>query len=96
MEGYLCVFERRRVKKYIYTDTIVLTVIGTLCGLILGLMIGNISLKAYCTATIYFKGGFNAAACLVGIGITFFLTFLVSVISLRKVDCLTLSDVNKL
>lgn len=89
-------FERRRVKKYIYTDTIVLTVIGTLCGLILGLMIGNISLKAYCTATIYFKGGFNAAACLVGIGITFFLTFLVSVISLRKVDCLTLSDINKL
>lgn len=89
-------FERRDAKRYIYLDTIFLTIIGMIFGLILGVLMGNLSLAAYRTASIYFEGGIDWKACLAGMGITAALSFLVSVFSLRTVDSLTLSDINKL
>lgn len=87
-------FRPRQTKKYIYFDTAVLSVVGTLLGLALGIIMGNASLDAYRTASIYFEGGIDLPAVLMGISITFVLVVTVTVLSTKKIDHFKLGDIN--
>ena len=87
-------FRAKSAKAYIYVDTIILTLIGTLLGLALGIVMGNISLDAYKTATIYFEGGINAQASIIGVGLTFLLVYIVTVFSIKKINRFKLGDIN--
>ncbi len=87
-------FRAKSAKAYIYVDTIILTLIGTLLGLALGIVMGNISLSAYNTASIYFEGGINAQASIIGVGLTFLLVYIVTVFSIKKINQFKLGDIN--
>ncbi len=88
-------FKAKQVKAYIYIDTIILTIVGTALGLLLGFITGNISLDAaYNSACVYVQGGFDAQACIAGVGLTFLLVFIVLILSIRKISKFKLSDIN--
>lgn len=87
-------FRSKQVKKYINVDTAILSVTGTVLGLVLGILMGNISLDAYRTASIYFEGGIDFPAALIGTCLTFVLVLSVTLLSTKKIDRFKLSDIN--
>lgn len=87
-------FHTRTVRAYIYVDTIIMCSIGTVLGLILGVLMGNASLDAYRTASIYFEGGINVQAVIIGVVLTVLLVFIVTLFSIKKIDKFKLGDIN--
>ena len=82
-------------KRYIYSDTIFLSVIGIGLGLALGTYMGNLAIKSFDTEVICFYKALDPLACGVGgIGAAV-LTFIISVISLNKIKTFKLTDINK-
>ncbi|MCQ2386934.1 MAG: FtsX-like permease family protein [Clostridia bacterium] len=88
-------FYKKQAKRYIYFDTIFLTIVGLILGIILGVLMGNISLKAFKTASTYMISGINWIAILYGFLITCFLTFIVSLMNLAKINKFKLGDISK-
>ena len=79
-------YSTRQAKKYIYSDTIFLSVLGILLGLVLGVMISRISIDSVSTAALIFLHETNLPACLISAAISALLTLLMSVISLKEID----------
>lgn len=73
-------------KKYIYYDTIVLTVIGIIIGVIIGNYVGNKSITAFMSETIYFITGYDIKACIIGIAGTGAVAFLITFFSLKRIE----------
>jgi len=84
----------RDTKRYIYTDTIFLCVISVLLGAVIGSALGNGSISSFDISTVYLMRNIDMPACAIGIGVSALLTFIMSVISLKQIDKLTLSDIN--
>lgn len=89
-------FSRKDAKKYIYSDTILLTILGIIIGVLLGTYIGNSTIRGVESINIILLKGFNLKACLLGVIGCVILTFVVSAISLRRIRKFKLSDINKL
>ena len=87
-------YSRRDAKKYIYSDTIVLSIFGIAVGVLFGTLMSNISLLAYKNETIFFKSGFNLWACIIGILLSIVLTFATSFIAIRRINKMKLKDIN--
>ena len=79
-------YGRDQVKKYIYADTVFLSVIGIPLGLFAGIFISHLSIDAVSGPTMYFIHGINVPACLISALVTVGLTFLMTLLSLREVD----------
>ena len=89
-------FSIKQAKKYIYTDTIFLTIIGIVLGLIVGSIVGNLSVKAFEFNQTIFVHRVDIKACLIATGVTTILTIMVSLLALRKIGKFKLTDINKL
>ncbi len=88
-------YELKRVKKYIYSDTIFLTVISIILGIVFGNVMANISLGAYRTCSMYFLSGVNIAACVIAVVFTCALVLITSLIALKRVKNFSLTEINK-
>ena len=79
-------YSSKDARKYIYSDTVVLTVIGIILGVFIGNIVGNISITAFMSETIYFITGYDIKACIIGIAGTGFVAFLITHFSLKRID----------
>lgn len=84
----------RDAKRYIWLDTLVLTVVGVLIGLVFGTVMADISLDAYKNETIYFLSGFDLEACLIGIAVSVLLSIGTMMIALRRITKFKLTEIN--
>lgn len=82
-------------KRYVYSDTILLTIAGIIAGLILGSVMGDLSIQAFESEATEFLHRIDWKACLTGTAGSVFLTFMTSWISLKKIDHFRLTDINK-
>lgn len=89
-------YSKGKAKKYIYSDTIVLSVIGIALGVLLGTVMSNFVIKAFQNETMIFLTGFNLISILIAIGIAIAIITSVTLIALRKIDKFKLRDINKL
>ena len=87
-------YSKKEAKRYIYSDTIVLTAIGIIIGVIVGNIVGNISIMAFDSSSTSFMKGMDIIAIAVGVVGTMVLAFIISLISLRKIDKFKLTDIN--
>ena len=88
-------FSVKDAKRYIYTDTIYLTIIGILLGLILGTYMGNYAVSSFESRFSIFIHGIDWLAIGIGSAGSLVLTTIMSFISLRKVSKFKLTDINK-
>ena len=84
----------RDARRYIWLDTLVLTVVGILIGLVFGTVMADISLDAYKNETIYFLSGIDVEACLIGIAVSALLSFGTVRIALRRIAKFRLTEIN--
>ena len=87
-------FTVKQAKKYIYSDTIFLTVIANALGCVFGSVMGNLSIKSFESESTVFIHRIDSLACLIGVACSVIMTFIVSMIALKKIDKFRLSDIN--
>ncbi|MBQ9020564.1 MAG: FtsX-like permease family protein [Eggerthellaceae bacterium] len=87
-------FSTKDAKRYVYNDTIVLTVIGIILGLVLGSIIGIISIASTEIATMNLIKEVNLPALAIGAAVSAVLAFIMSAIALRRVPRFNLTDIN--
>lgn len=88
-------FSRKDAKRYIYSDIIVLTIISTVIGVFVGSYVGNISVASFETNITLILKNVDSLAIVLGILGSFVLTYVITTISLKKIDKFRLSDINK-
>lgn len=88
-------FTIKQAKRYIYTDTIFLTVVSIILGCVLGSLLGDLSIRSFESESTAFIHGVDLLACLIGAFCTVIMTSIVTIIALKKVDKFTLTDINK-
>lgn len=88
-------YSNKQAKKYIYTDTLILSAIGILLGAIIGTIMYRWTINSVSSDMSYFMHSFNITACLSSCLISAVLVLIMCLISLRKIDKFELSDINK-
>lgn len=88
-------YDRKSAKKYVYKDTVFLTILGTVLGCIIGGFVSISTIKSINAAPIYFITKPNILAILFGAGITLILALFATLISLRKIDGFRLTDIDR-
>ncbi len=89
-------FSIKDAKRYIYNDTIVLTIIGIIFGTILGCFMGSLAVAAVEPPTASFIKSVDWLAVLIGIVGSGVLAFIMSAIALKRIPRFNLTDINKL
>ncbi|MGI6220833.1 MAG: ABC transporter permease [Coriobacteriales bacterium] len=89
-------FTTRQAKRYIYNDTIVLTVIGIVIGLVIGCIMGSATVSAVELDTTSFYKGIDWLAVGAGAATSAVLSVIMSTIALRRIPRFDLRDINKL
>ncbi len=85
----------KEARKYIYKDTIFLTVIGIILGCILGNIIGNWNMRVLSYLPAHFYEGTSWIAIGVGAVVAAFLAFVNALIAMRRIKNFKLTDINK-
>lgn len=81
-------------KRYIYVDTIFLSIISIILGGIFGTLVGDIAIRAVCVGTAIFPMGISWISILISVIGTAILVAVVSLISLRKINKFELTNIN--
>ena len=89
-------FSVHDAKRYIYNDTIVLTVLGIVLGLVLGAIMGSVTVEACETSVNWFYKGVDWLAIAVGAAASAVLSLIMSMIALRRIPRFNLTDINKM
>lgn len=89
-------FSVKKTKQYIYRDNIVLTILGILLGIVAGVALGIWVLSSLQKKGDNFYMVPNLTACLVGIGLSGVFSLITNIISLRQIDKMKVSDLNRL
>lgn len=88
-------FTHKQAKKYVYSDTIILTIIGIFLGIILGALVGRVTIESLCTEASYFILSPDIIAIIAGCLVSTILTVLTAKIALKQIDKFKLTDINK-
>lgn len=88
-------YQRKQAKKYIYADTIFLTILGIGAGIGIGYLFAYICIKSVANVNMIYLTSFNFIAMAAGIVTTALLVTLMSYISLKKIDKFELTDISK-
>ena len=89
-------FSVKDAKRYIYNDTIALTVVGVVLGVLLGCIMGSITVMSIEPSAAAFVKSPDLMAVLIGILDSVALSFIMSFIALRRIPKFNLTDINKL
>ncbi len=82
-------------KKYIYKDTIFLTIIGIAIGCILGTLAGDWNIYVFSYLPAHFYRGICWEAILFGIVVAAIMAFINAAIAMRRIKHFNLTDINK-
>ena len=85
----------KQAKRYVFNDTIVLTVLGIICGLILGGIMGSITVSSVEPYMASLFKGINWSAIGIGALVSAVLSLAMGMIALRRVSRFNLTDINK-
>ena len=85
----------KEAKKYIYKDTIFLTIIGIILGCILGNIIGNWNMRVLSYLPANFYEGTSWIAIGAGAVVAAFLALVNALIAMRRIKKFSLTDINK-
>lgn len=88
-------YSSSQAKKYIYTDTLILSAIGIILGAIIGSFMYKWMISSISSDMSYFMHSFNISACLISCLISAAFVLVMCLISLKKIDKFELSDINK-
>lgn len=88
-------YERKDAKKYIYGDTIFLTIFGIIVGSILGSFAGIFTLKTFDGECVTVIQNITIPGCIICAILTAVLSGMACLIALRKIDKFELTDINK-
>lgn len=78
-------FSLKDAERYIYRDTVFLTIIGIALGIVLGIFMGNISLKSFNNDSTCFMNRVDIKACVIGAVFTAIMTLIMCRIAIRKI-----------
>lgn len=79
-------------RSYVFRETIVLTVIGSLVGLVLGKLLHGFIMAQINVEMVSFKEQIFAKSYLIATAVTFVITFLVNIILLRKLEKINMTE----
>ena len=88
-------YSLRDARRYIYRDTIVMTVVGIVLGCALGCAMGYFSVASLEGASLCMLKAPSAFACLVGAVLCALFSAAVTVIALRRISKFSLTDINR-
>ena len=88
-------FDVKYAKRYIYSDTIFLTIIGIILGEVLGCFMGFLATNSFESGMSHFLHTVNAPACLIGAGVSAGLTVIMCLIALRRIEKFSLTEINR-
>lgn len=80
-------------KKYIYSDTILLTVIGIVVGVVIGVVLAYWNVNAMTSDLSYYLHGINWLACVIGVVTCGALTFIMTMIALHRIEKFEFKDI---
>ncbi|MDO4182180.1 MAG: FtsX-like permease family protein [Coriobacteriia bacterium] len=89
-------YSTRAAKRYIYQDTIVLTIIGLLLGCVLGSVMGVAYMHSLCNATLAMPQHISPLSCVLGSVLCAGLAAAMSMIALARIPRFHLTDINRL
>ena len=89
-------FSVKNAKRYIYNDTIVLTIIGIIIGLVLGAVMGSVTVGSIEPMTAFFFKGINWPALGIATATSIVLATIMSIIALHRIPAFNLTDINRL
>lgn len=88
-------YSKKHARKYIYGDTILLSVIGIVLGVLIGIVMGHVNITSMYSDVSYYLNNVNYIACLIAVITTSVLTFIMTKIALKRIDSFSLADLNK-
>ena len=88
-------FTVKQAKRYIYQDTIVLTIIGIIIGLVVGALMGSVTVACVEPISASFLKGIDPIAIIAAIAASAILSFIMSTIALRRIPRFNLTDINR-
>ena len=89
-------YNKGSVKKYIYGDTIFLTIIGSLIGTVIGVLVGFTTLRLFSSDCVILLQKLSIPVCLICIAATGLLTAVSVMIAMRRIDGFKLRDINEM
>ena len=89
-------YNKGSVKKYIYGDTIFLTIIGSVIGTVVGVMVGFMTLKMFSSDCVILMQKLSIPVCVICIAATGLLTAVAVMIAMRRIDGFKLRDINEM
>lgn len=89
-------YHRESVKKYIYGDTIFLTIIGSLVGTAAGVCVGFMTLRTFASEKVLLLQKLSIPVCVISIAATGLLTAAATMIAMRRIDGFKLRDINEM
>ena len=88
-------FSKKYARKYIYSDTIILTILGIICGICLGAFIGLATVKTFDSDLITLVREINIPSYLICGVLTGVLSAISCLMALSKINQFKLTDINK-
>ena len=88
-------FSVRDAKRYIYNDSIVLTLLGIALGVVLGTLMGSFTVSCLEPESAYFLKDIDPLAAAAGVIGSAVLAFCMGAIALRRISAFDLVDINK-
>lgn len=88
-------YSRKHAEKYIYFDTAIITAFGSVLGAVCGVAFGLLSLRAIASHSTYFLMEVDLISCLIGIVLTVILSFIITVLSLKKIKKFKINDISQ-
>lgn len=89
-------FSLEDARRYIYSDTILLTAVGITAGIAVGLVIARATIDSMSSNASWFLREISVTACLAGAAASAGFTLLVSLIALRRIAHFRLSELTEL
>ncbi len=87
-------FSNNQAKSYIYTDSILLTLIGVVLGVILGCIMGVVTVGSVEPVTATLLKTIDPIAVVAGVLGSFALAIIMNIIALRRIDNFILTEIN--
>lgn len=88
-------FSVKDAKRYVYNDTIVLSIIGIIIGTIIGAIMGSYTIATIEPNVAYFVKDIAWRAVAIGVVGSAALSFIMAAIALRRVSSFNLTDINR-
>lgn len=89
-------YSKKEAKRYIYSDTILLSVLGTILGAVLGTAVGFVTLRLFSSECVILLRRLNIPVCLGCMVATGILTVLSCLLALKRVERFRLKDINEM